>query len=219
MNFFPTTWTETTFFVLRFLAAMSGAILAWFLVTPFGYLFYRIAFHKPMPHWLSPYVRFLGAGVVGALVFFLIPIGGGGGLGFGPGAGGSPGAGAGKGSTEETKGKVASSGTADSNPKPPVKPERKVPTEAKKTTREQLDIELLGGAKYKGDQRFYLIGRSEPARTIAEVEDVLKQRQDSVVVHIILTDESVASQHEAVHRLRKVTNLYKIPTVEPTDSQ
>ena len=77
----------------------------------------------------------------------------------------------------------------------------KVTNGAKKgAVREKLVIELLGGSRYMGEGRYYLIKSQPPARTLGEVEEHIKDKSDKLLVHVLITDESVAASHPAVAR-------------------
>ena len=81
--------TDAVFWALRAAAGLGGALVGWFVSDPLTRLLYRAAFAKPPPGWVLPWAKLAGAILVGLLVFFFIPLGGGpGGFGFGPGQGG-----------------------------------------------------------------------------------------------------------------------------------
>jgi hypothetical protein len=186
------------FLFIRIAAAIGGALVGYFLSGPVLRMLYRLAFQRPVPAWLLPLGKLGSAAIIGVLIFFFLPLGGGDGWGWGPGwgtgAGGDDGGKAGKSKSKQT----ASTDGA---------------------VREKLEIELLGGKKYAGDERFYLVKRTPPAKTLAEVEELLKDHADKVEVHILLTDESesVARSHPAFRRLRELLQRYRIPTVEPPE--
>jgi hypothetical protein len=192
--------TENVLFGLRIAAGLGGALLGWIVSNPVLRLGHRIIAGRPVPGWAVPWVRLLSAGVLGVLAYFFIPLGGGGGLGWGPGRGGGPGKGPGEGGAY-TK---AESGSTS----------KEAAASKAKSGREVLDIELLGGPRYTGDGRYYLLQRQAPPLSLEEVEEALKKRGDRVEVHVILTEQSVGRHHEAVARLRALLDRLKIPTVE-----
>lgn len=189
--------TEPIFWFIRIAAALGGAILGFFLSGPVLRLLYRIAFHRPVPGWLLPLGKLAGGALLGALFFFLVSIGGRG-LGWGGGSGFGTGAGPG---TDKPAGDKVRAGKGA----------------GEKSAREKLVIELLGGSRYLGEGRYYLIKREPPARTLNDVEEFIKDKADKLEVHVLLTDESVAASHPAVGRLRERLEHYQIPTVMSTD--
>lgn len=186
------------FLFIRIAAAIGGALVGYFLSGPVLRMLYRLAFQRPAPGWLLPLGKLSSATVIGLLIFFFLPLGGGDGWGWGPGWGTGAGSDGGD-KAGKSKGKQAASSEG--------------------AVREKLEIELLGGKKYAGDERFYLVKRTPPAKTLAEVEELLKDQADKLEVHILLTDESesVARSHPAFRRLRDLLQRYRIPTVEPPE--
>ena len=188
--------TAPVLLFIKIAAAAGGALVGYFVSGPIVRLLFRLAFQRPAPGWFVPLGRLGGAALLGALLFFLVSLGGG---GWGWGGGGSGfGAGPGTGKAGSEQGKP---GTGKSD----------------KPTREKLVIELLGGNRVAGDLRYYLLDSAQPAKTLAEVEALLKEKADKLEVHVGLTDESVAASHPAVARLRELLHRYQVPTVTPPD--
>ena len=207
---------NTLFWLLRVAAAIGGALVGWFGTAPLVRLLYRAAFHRPVPRWLVPWARLVGAGLFGFLIFYYLPLGGGSGLGWGPGPGGGPGAGPGNGSANKD-----GKGSTDSA-KPHATDKNVAPMP--KMVLETLEIELIGGKRYKNDGlfRFYLIKRLEPAVSLDEVEDYLKKNKDRLEkdVTVVLTSESVAAQHNAVLRLNTIIERYAlVPQLKNIDTE
>lgn len=203
--------TEPLFWVLRFIAGVGGAFLGWFLTDPLTRLTYRLIARQPVPGWVLPWTKMAGAATLGLLVFFFIPLGeGGGGLGWGPGPGGGP-----------SKGKGASGdgGTdKDGTKKPPTTDTRaRDATDSQKTMREVVAIELLGGPRYPGGGKYYLLDRREPPRTLDEIEAYLKRRKGHIEVHLVLTEQSVGRRHTAYLLLLDRLRVHGIPFVEPPE--
>ncbi|MCI0639348.1 MAG: hypothetical protein L0Y72_27170 [Gemmataceae bacterium] len=199
--------TTPIFVVLRFVAAVGGAFAGWFAGPPIARFLCRLAFHRPLPGWLRPVTRLSGSLLFAFLVYFFLPLGGGPGFGWGPGAGGAPGPGQGTGKENG----VASNKEKNEGKDPSGGNDKKMPPTL---VREPVDIELIGGERYKGDGRYYLMRRKEPPRTLDEVEAFFKEHKDRLEVHIILTEESVGTRQGALGRLRDLTKKYKIPTVD-----
>jgi len=183
---------------IRIAAAVGGALVGYFLSGPLLRMLYRLAFQRLVPGWLLPLGKLGSAALIGVLIFFFLPLGGGDGWGWGPGWGTGAG---GEGGEKAGKSKGKQTAATDS------------------AVREKLEIELLGGKKYAGDERFYLVKRTLPAKTLGELEELLKDKADKLEVHILLTDESesVARSHPAFRRLRDLLQRYRIPTVEPPE--
>jgi len=193
--------TAPIFWLIKIAAAVGGAIIGYLVSGPSIRLLFRLALGRPVPGWFLPLGRLGGAALLGALFFMLATLGGNGlgwgsgGLGLGAGSGTGPG--------------IAKSG-ADKNKTGTGKGE--------KATREKLVIELLGGDRVAGDQRYYLLKTDESAKTLAEVEDLIKEKPDKLEVHLKLTDESVAASHPAMARLRELLQRYQVPTVTPQEN-
>lgn len=184
--------------VLKIVAGLGGAVFGWFLTGPLVRLFHRAAFRKPVPKWLLPWTKLAGALALGLLLYYVTNWGGGAGWGWGPGSGGGPGLGAGDGSGAK-----------------PAKD--KATDKAGSTTqkrRDPFDIEIIDVDTYKGDEKYYLLKRKPPAKSLTEVEDFLKDNKDRLEVHVIQTNNSV-SEVEGLTPLRTLTQKYEIPIVVP----
>jgi len=182
----------------KVIAALGGAVVGWFLAGPVVRLLCRGAFHRPASSGTVFAGKICGAGLVGFLFFFLVGLGGN--FGFGPGGGGR-GNGSGNGGYAAADKKTDDKQAADK--KNGASPNRKI-----------LEIELLGGNRYKGDERFFLLHRKEPARTLKEVE-IHFQENNNLEVHIIIRtapEMSVSESSPTVSRLRKLADKYKLPT-------
>ncbi len=176
-------------------AAVGGALVGYVVSGPVVRLLYRAAFHRPAPGWLMPLGKLAGGALLGALLFFLVSLGGSGGWGLF--AGGGRGSGDGIASKGESK---------DKNTTGPTEPPR-----------ERLDIELLGGTRVTGEGRYYLLGKEGQPKTLEEVEAAIKDRADKLEVHLLATDESVAKKHQARTRLSELLQRYRIPLVLPSE--
>ena len=190
----PTTYLIWTFKVI---AGLGGAIIGYFLAGPVVRLLYRGAFHRPAPSGAIFAGKLCGAGLVGVLFFFLVGLGG---RWFGPGGGGNGnGTGNGGHSSSEKKGGDGQADDKKSDDSPKL--------------RQILEIELLGGKRYKGEGRFYLLHRKEPAATLKEVQKYFQENKD-LEVHIILRtapEMSVSQSTGTVIRLRELADKYGIP--------
>jgi hypothetical protein len=196
-------WHEPLFLVLRGAAAVGGAVFGWVLSAPLCRILVRAAFHRPAPALVVVAARCAGGAVLACLIFYFLPLGfgGGAGFGFGPGGNASGSGGAGGGSN---------SFTAKSNPGKQAAEIQNKPA----PPREILDIELIGGKRYRGDDRFYLLRRQEPPVPIKDVEKLFQENKGRLEVHIILTAESVGRSHAAFQRLNNLAQKYDLPTLE-----
>jgi len=173
---------------LRILAAVAGAFVGWLTTGHLVRLLVRLAFQRPTPRPILAVARVVGAVLVGLLVYYYFP-GGSGGWGFGgggPGGGGSGKGGNGTGTTATAAtGKNATMKAAE-------------PTVAADT----LIVEMLGGERYKGEGRFYLVRSKEPARTLQEVSELLQKNKGRYrKLEILIYPDSVAREHPAITQL------------------
>jgi hypothetical protein len=189
---------EPVFATVRGAAAVVGAVLGWLAAGPACRLLVRAAFRKPAPGTLVLLARSAGAAGLACLIFYFLPLGFGGGTGWGvgPGSAGTPG--------------QAGSGTPGSSTKngEQTAADEKAPA----VKREPLDIELIGGDRYKGDGKFYLLDRKQPPVTLGEVKKLFESNKGRLDVRIIVTRESVGDSHPAFQQLRSAADRYGIPT-------
>src|SRR6185295_17363677 len=139
------------------------------------------------PPALLPWLKFCTGAVLSALLYTLVHLGSGGGWGWGGGGGSGSGGG---------KGDGKGSGTGEL--KMPGDPSKKGTTGEPKTSapsREILTVELLGGNRYPGDGKYYLVGGKEPAITLAAFDEILKNRGEKIELHIRYSADSVGRQH------------------------
>ena len=169
----------------------------------------RFKSQSPAGRCRSP--KICGAALVGLLVYFLVRIGGGpGGWGYGPGMGGDPGKGPGEG-----KDKTALTKDARSDDKKPraddtVKPADKSPPAV---VRKIVEIEVLGGERYPGEERYYLLRFAGKAMTLEEVDAYLKENRDKLELRIVVTEDSPAKGLGIREDLIERANRYEIPQV------
>jgi hypothetical protein len=198
------------FFVLRLLAAVGGFLAGWVLGGPAAAVLGRLAFHRPMP----PSARFvskLGSGLlVGLLVFWYLVLGPGGG---GGGRGGGTGAGVGPGKKGSGPAKVDGKGTGEDVGKGSLSPKTQ-------KSSERLAIKLLGGAEVK-DGKYYLIDKSSTALDAAALKSRLEEVRNKIAgVDIIVSDNSVGTDHPAYRYLLQLTLEYDLrPSIVQADKQ
>jgi hypothetical protein len=187
---------DIMFWMVRIVAGVGGAFVGWLITPSLVRVLVRLAFHRPLPGWLVPWVRLAGAALFGLLLAFCVHLGGG--FGWGPGGGGyglGPGPGDGKGSD----GKGADGKASDKKDDSVTKKDS-----LQSKARDALSIEVLGGQRYKGDRRWYILEGKEPARTLAEVDEFLENNRDKYkTLYIILRPDSAAQEHPAVKSLQE----------------
>jgi hypothetical protein len=218
--------SDGVLFIVRIIATIGGAVIGWFAADPVTRVSYWAASRKPTPGSLLFTTKSMSAITLALLIYMFMPLGGGGGgLGWGPGLGGNPGKGPGQG------GDKGNAGAKDV--KPPVdakdaKPTKDDKANAKPVTRLPIDIEILGGPKFKpdGKDRYYLIRKSDPSLKLsdaplnhAEVEAVFKEYQTKLLIRIVHTDDSavIDTESDPTRRLQKLASKYEIPTQGPKE--
>ncbi len=175
---------------VRILAVVGGVAVGGFGTGWLVKVLARPVTVKKLPTPLLRISRILGGLVVGLIVAaWVFNLGGTGGIG-GSGGGWWPfGQSGGAGTTNPTN--------FPDGAKTPVQPK----TESAANT---LRIHMEGGVQAEKDNRFYRI-EGEPARTWAEMEQVLAERKKtdpSLVLEIVISKGSVDEQSEAVHELK-----------------
>ncbi len=181
--------------VIRYVATFVGVVIGWFITAPLAAIAYRIVARTGMPGWGMAFTRMIGGAAAGVAVYYFLPLGWGGG-GFGPGGG--PGNGG------MVAAKDAKAGDVHAKPG--------TPSDYQPANKNVLPIELLGGKRYKNDMKYYLIDGQVNAVKLGQVEDFLKNNKKYTSVDIIITLQSVDEDHDAVVRLRNLTDKYKLPT-------
>jgi hypothetical protein len=215
--------TEGVLFIVRIIATVGGAVVGWFAADPLTRLAYRLTVKKPTPGPLLFSTKSIGAITLALLIYTYLPLGGaGGGLGFGPGLGGGPGKGPGKGGDKiNANGKDAKPPTDAKDAKDP-----KDKSIAPKTARIPIEIEVLGGPRFKrdGKDRYYLVKKTDPALNFSETPYNLEELETSfkaigpkLQIRILHTDDTavLTTDMDPTRRLQKLAAKYDIPTVGP----
>jgi hypothetical protein len=193
--------------VLQVIAAIGGAFVGWFISDPVARITYRLAVQKPIPGWSLPWIKLCCAALVGLLIYYFVSLGGGpGGWGYGPGLGGGPGKGAGGKETDAVSRDRSDDKTrADKTP-----PGDKAP---KAVVRRPVEIEVLGGKRYPGDERYYLLRPAAKAMTLGEVEAYFKDNGSKLELHVVLTDESPDDITGITAALTRLADRFQIPSL------
>lgn len=201
-------------FVVRIIATVGGAVVGWFACDPLTRGLYRLSFRAAAPASILLGAKLSGAALASVLIWFFMPLGGGGGgLGWGPGLGGAPGKGPGQGGN-----KVVNNGSSqdikDSKSNTPAKAQ---------TQRKPLEIEILGGSRFKsdGEDRYYLpkLKDAESAHSLAELEKYFQQNKAKLLIVIVHTEDSAVfnTEEDPTRKLRKLATQYDIPTRGPKE--
>ncbi len=192
--------------IIRLIAAVGGFVVGYMFSGPLWRVVWRVTARKPISPGLLPWMKFCTGLVLAAALYTLVHLGGGGGWGWG--GGGGSGGGGGKG---DGKGSGNEDATTPGDPSKKGNPD---PIAAKTPGREILVVELLGGDRYPGDGKYYLVDRKQPPVAIAAVDEAFQKRVDKIELHIQYAPDSVGKHHPAAERLRDAASKYRIPLVE-----
>jgi len=206
MNVFETL-IGSPLLIVRLIAAVGGFVVGYVGTGPLWRAFWRIARRQPIPSGLLPWMKFCTGIVLAALLYTLVGFGGTG-WGWGRGGGGT-GTTGGTGVQKGTgKGDGSASGEPKKQPDPPI---------GKNRDREILYVELLGGERYLGDGKYYLLNRKPPAVGLADIDAALKARPNKIELHILYLSDSVGQRSGPADRLRDLVGKYQIPLVETVE--
>ncbi len=206
---------ETALTVVRVALAIAGAFLGWFVCDPLARIGYRLVAGKPIPSWSLPWIKIAGAVLIGLLIYFFLPLGGGpGGWGYGPGPSGGPGKGPGEGGPgKDAVTRDADKKATDKAPADAKDQARSTDKPPSTMVRKPVEIEVLGGKRYPGEERYYLLRPAGKAMTLREVEEYFKQNGGKLELHVLLTGESPASGLGIIEDLIRLADRYQIPTL------
>lgn len=185
--------------VVKFLAVAGGAAVGALVFGGLVQLLGRMIAHRPVPRPALLIVRLLGAAATGLAVWLFV---------FGSGGGGLGGGGWGFGGSGGTGGETGTGTTGKDSP--PVSQRDKPPTTPAAQPEEVLRVEMLGGKRYKGDERFYLAEGENGPLQLFEVRKLIEQRRQKSsvkVIEIVIRNEgSVAESHPAVKLLKQLAS-------------
>lgn len=207
--------SETVLHIVRIIASVGGAVLGWFVCDPVTRLLYRLSFRGATPGSILLGAKVTGAATLSLLIYFFMPLGGGGGgLGWGPGLGGGPGKGAGQGGDQAAVSDGASKDAKDA--KPPAKDKADT---TPKATLESVEIEIISRDRFNyedGKDRFYLLKRAEPAISLTELEHYFKTNRTKIEVTPVLTRMSIpdGEKDQPLGQLLALTKKYNVKTLQ-----
>jgi hypothetical protein len=204
--------SETVLHIVRIIASVGGAVVGWFVCDPVTRLTYRLSFRGATPGAVLVGAKLTGATTLSLLVYFFLPLGGGGGFGWGPGQGGGPGKGPGPGGD-----KVVDANTKDAKETKDAKSPEKDKTPKK--TLESIEIEIISRDRFidnEKEDRFYLLNRAAPAKSLSELEDYFKKNGTKIEVTPVLTPASigVGQEDNPLSQLLKLTKNYNVKTLQ-----
>ncbi len=187
--------------VVNLLAVLGGAAAGGLGTGWTGQRLTKMTARRQLPEPVVRSLRVLGGGVSGFLTWLLI-FGNGGGFGLGTGGLGLSQSGPGE-HSEPDPSQVAPA---------PSTPQEKPPTTSAPATRpapgkETVRVEMLGGRRYKNDERFYKVEGGAPLSLVEVLKWLREERERnprlrSVEIVIYLTG-SVAESHPAVDDLKE----------------
>lgn len=165
---FAWTMSEAMQYAVRGGAALVGLVVGWFVMKPLANVLSRLAFQRPVAPEILPLIRAIGAVGLAILLYFTVPVGTG--IGTGDGSGG--GAGKDKSSGKDKSGvgskdKIGKGGDKDSVP---VEKGKK----ADDVAPDLIRVEIVGGVRYPGKEKWYLFQRKEPPLDKVELKDRIK---------------------------------------------
>lgn len=187
--------------VVKLFAVAGGVALGALLGGVLVQLLVRLAARRPAPRRVVGLFRVLGAALLGMAVYMFVFGTGGGGLGgsgWGFGGGGT-GTGVGTGSTAPAGStQPIGVGTRPAT-SPATQPERAA----------VLAIEMLGGKRYKGGERFYLVETVKEPVAFADVRKAIEERAQGKpplqgIEIIIREEDSVSERDPAVEKLKEL---------------
>lgn len=215
--------TEGVLFIVRVIAAIGGAVVGWFVADPITRAGYRLTVKKPTPGALLFSTKSITAITLAILIFNFLPLGGSGGLGFGPGKGGGPGKGPGQGGDKNADGPGK-----DNKPVETKDAKETKDSKPKASLRTPIDIEVLGGPRFKrdGKDRYYLVKKpdsalnfSESPYNLDELEIKFQLVHANIEIRIVHTDDTAVLTTDAdpTRRLQKLASKYDILTRGPKE--
>lgn len=185
--------------VVNGLAIAGGALVSGLLAGWLTQLLVKATTTRRVPRPALNLIRALGAVAGGILVYLFVFGSGGSGYGLGGGGWGLGGKG---GSGDKTGQAEIGGGTQTQRIKVTTPTTTSSPTDRQQVLR----IEMLGGKRYPGNDRFYLVENDKEPRTLFEVRQEIEKRKQQTPslkeLEIVIRPEgSVAREHPAVTRL------------------
>ncbi|MBY0525532.1 MAG: hypothetical protein K2R98_19160 [Gemmataceae bacterium] len=187
---------------VKVLAVAGGAAVGAFAVGGLVQLIVRLTVRRPVPRAVLTPVRLLGAVAVGLAVWLFV---------FGSGGGGLGGSGWGFGGKGSGSG---NNGTGTTQPGPAGSSMKERPSTAPVDRTQVVRIEMLGGKRYKNDDRYYLWESDKEPLTLLEVRKRLesaKERTPPVkAIEIVILEDSVSEKSPAVEQLRQLAGEHRL---------
>lgn len=206
--------SESLLFIVRIILMVGGAVVGWFVFDPITRGVYRLIYRSAAPGSLLLGMKFIGAGVLATILYF-VPLGGSGtGFGFGGPGGLGKGEGDGKGQpspkTDPGKAKVS---PHDPKLNPKIPPGQL----------EAVEIKIIRRDDYKEDDRFYILKGFDMPLTIEELDDYVKRNAPRIEIVPIFFRDSIGEgvKNNPMKQLTDLKDKYKvkilIPKMKTTD--
>lgn len=214
---FALTFTEAMQYAVRGGAAAVGLLLGWFLSKPIANVLSRLAFQRPVANEILPLIRVLAAVGLAVLFYFLVPAGIGDGFGGrGDGSGAEKGKDSGKDKSGDSSKDKSGKDDGDKSGKAVDKGKK-----AEDLAPDLIRVEILGGARYPGKEKWYLFQSKDPPLDGLElkkrIKDFLKASDlKSARLQPVVTQDTLASWRTSrVPELEAIREELGLQPVDP----
>jgi hypothetical protein len=198
---------EAFFFAVRFIVALAGFAIGYFLTGPIVQTVAWLVRRRQLPDWVVAWLRVAVGLLLALLIFYTLPLGGEGWGGRGSGGGEGDSKGSGKSSpglTTSSTGMSTSKGSAATDIGPSAK--------------RQLLVDLLGGTTVKDDRCFRIDGKDPPINFKSLEEYIAMHKAEIASIKIVITEESVSRSDPLVTQVRNAAEKLGIPTLGPVEN-
>jgi len=210
--------TEAVQYAVRGGAAVVGLLIGWFAAKPIANVLSRLAFQRPVAKEIMPLIRVIAAVGLAVLFYFLVPAGIGDGFG-----GGGDGGGVGK-DKVSGKGKGGDK-SKDKNAKDDADKTGATVDKGKKAddlSPDLVRVEILGGSRYPGMEKWYLFQRKDPPLDKTELQDRIRDFLKTSALKTARLQPVVTSDTLATWRATRVPELEMIRAelgLQPVDPE
>jgi hypothetical protein len=212
MALFDTAIREIFFLAVRFIIAVAGFLVGYFLTGPVVQTLAWLVARRQLPAWVVGWLRLIVGLIIALLVFWYVPLGGDGwgGKGSGGGAGDS------KGTGKESAGPGKSPGTG----KAPGSGRDTDKTDKGPPGKSTLVVEMLGPDTAQGDKCYRIDPKGPPVNWEA-LKTYLESHQAQIAtIEIVITPTSVSRSDPLVQQLQRLAEELRIPNlIKPVDGK